>query len=446
MHRKLFKKLVELGALIQLSEMVLLEQGERAKSRRVFYGWWVIAALDSIGMFTGGVTNTLSAYVVPLCDEFGWTRLEVSAAFSIHSFETGFEGPLIGWLTSKLGPRRVLILNLLTLGVSLLIFSQISSLWSLYLTFALLALGNIYTPSNIVVGNWFNRKIGKAQGFFQAGFGLGGFLVPLLVGLIVGLGWRMSLVVTAVTIFAVCVPLCFIVRDRPESYGLLPDGDAKESNLKAVPQSMRGSEIDFTLSECLRCRSFWLLNVITSLTGFVISAFRIHQIPYLVGIGFSMELAALGVTCATVSGILGRLGFGLLCDRVEKRYAFALCFVLQLLGIVLLINTSNVWLVFLSLAVFGVGQNAVWPVRFSMLRTYFGRKNHAVIVGAQGGISAALPFLGPLYSAWIFDVTSSYYLAFLSFVPIFLVVMVCALLAKPPSGKQRTPASQAPLN
>lgn len=307
-----------------------------------------------------------------------------------------------------------------------LLLSYIDALWNFYAVLTLISLGygfGFFIPMATAVANWFDRKIGKAMGLFQAGYAGCGLIPPILVLLINQYGWRTTLVLVGLGLWVVCVPLTLLVRHRPEPYGYLPDGEKLEkaglqrevgsSGGQTASGSASREAKEFSLGESLREPSFWLITAAVGMAGFAYSALLIHEIPYLISLGISAEVAALGMTCLTLSSFLGRVGFGWLGDMFAKRYVMAACFAIQLIGVLVLAMVSAVWLVFLALAIFGPGYGGAMPLRVAMQRDYFGRRSYGLIQGTMLLFMALPSALGPIFAGWVFDVNQSYQPAFL---------------------------------
>ena len=162
--------------------------------RRPFYGWWIVAAGSGIQiMFAGLLMQAFGAYAVVLREEIGWSRALVSGAFSLARAESGFLGPLQGWMLDRFGPPAIMRVGLVIFGVGFMLFSQLNSPLTFYLTFFVISVGSsLGGPMAITVSivNWFERRRATALGISQVGFAIGGLLVPLTVLAIEGWGWR----------------------------------------------------------------------------------------------------------------------------------------------------------------------------------------------------------------------------------------------------------------
>src|SRR4029450_8599616 len=117
------------------------------------------------------------AYVVVLRQEFGWSKTIFSAAFAMARAESGVLGPIQGWLTDRFGPRALIRVGMVILGVGFMCFSQIGSPLAFFVTFFVMAVGaglSGYLPITVAIVNWFRRRRALALSYSSVGMALGG--------------------------------------------------------------------------------------------------------------------------------------------------------------------------------------------------------------------------------------------------------------------------------
>ena len=142
-------------------------------------------------------------------------------------------GPLEGYLTDRLGARRIILIGLLVLGVGFLVFAGVRNLWMFYVAFIILALGQglgSWLPLMTTINNWFARRRAMAMGWANVGGRLGALLlVPAIAWAIdpeqQRLGWQLTVLILGITTLVIAFPLTRLIRNRPQDYGQLPDGD-----------------------------------------------------------------------------------------------------------------------------------------------------------------------------------------------------------------------------
>ncbi|MFC1983184.1 MFS transporter [Chloroflexota bacterium] len=421
---------------------------------RIFYGWWIVLASTIAFAFEGGVYfYGFSAFFMPLVNEFGWSRAAISGAFSFSRLEGAIIGPIGGFLIDKFGPRKIMFLCIIMMGSGFILLSRIDSLVTFYLVFILLiAMGatvGIQQATVVAIVNWFIKKRGTAMGIGLSGVGVGGVIVPALAWLIIQYGWRQTAVITGLTILAIGIPLSLVMRHRPEQYGLLPDGETKQENetqresevAKIEPRSPRTSseeptgtaDIDFAPRQALRTKTFWLLVIALGSRQLTSSAVVIHQIPFLIDLGISPDLAAAMLGSMAIISIVGRLGFGRLADIFETKYLMAICLALIALGCFILANAQTLWHVIAFLIIYAPGYGGGSTLMMTIRGEYFGRRHYGTISGFMDIFQAFGLVLGPVFAGWIFDVTGSYWIAFTACAVVAAIGMILMLIVKRPA-------------
>jgi len=138
--------------------------------------------------------------------------------------------------------------------------------------------------------------------------------------------------------------------------------------------------------------------------------------------------------------IPGRIVFGWLGDRFDKRYVLMVTYVLQAIGVFILANVTTIGQVYIFLVVFGLGYGGAIPVYIAMRGEYFGRKAFATIQGLMQMFLIIPTVVGPIFAGYVYDVTGSYYNAFVLFALLYLVGAGVIAFAKRPVMKRGQPA------
>jgi MFS family permease len=406
------------------------------KKGKIFYGWWIVAASFLMFLICGGTAfYGFTSFFNPMVDEFGWSAAQVSFAFSLRSVETGVMAPLIGFLTDKIGVRKIIVFGMALSGGGFILLSTIDSLSYFYGIFILLSIGTssgLGMGQYVAVANWFAKKRTWAMAVMSVGFAFSGAVGPLLVWLIDQHGWRGTLVIMGVVMWVVGIPLGLVIRHRPEPYGYLPDGESPE--LSSQNGSLPGPSsttapkpsppVDLTARQALMTRTFWMLIIFGTLTGFAQAAVNVHEMPYLTSVGISRELAGWVILGITGSSLIGRLGFGWLGDRYDKRYLLAIGAALQFIGVLFFGWISSPWMIIPFVMLYGPGYSSQIPLWPSIRADYFGLKHYATIGGLQSMAWIICGITAPLLAGWVFDVYDTYR-------PIWLAYAIATAIAVP---------------
>jgi len=410
---------------------------------KIFYGWWIVLATSLIHIWGAGTFYYgFTVFFNPIVDELGWSYAATSFAASLRSVEGGIASPLVGFATDRYGARRLLVLGSILGGLGFILLAQIQTLWSFYLIFIFLSVGSSFlfpVPGWTAVANWFVKKRGMALGALSATMGIAGLVIYLLNWLIGLYGWRQTLVIVGIGMWAIGIPSALVVRTRPEPYGLLPDGDdgvPLKQGQSTVTLSQK-SQKEFTAREALKTRAFWTLAILVTLSSAALHAVVVHIMPYLVSIHFSRETAGLTASLLILVSAMGRFVLGWLTSRVDTRYLMAVALLLQALGLLALTNVQGLGMAALFVGLFGPGYGGVITLRLTMQAEYFGSKAFGAIQGIMMAILIIGTMASPLLAGYCFDIYGTYRPAWLIMALLLLIITPLSILARPP-GKQAT--------
>ena len=414
----------------------------------LFYGWWIVLATSLIHFWGSGIFfYSFTAFFNPLVQEFKLSYAATSLASSFRSLESGIAAPIVGFLTDKFGPRRLILTGAVLAGTGFLLLSRINSLWSFYAIFIFLSIGASLMfplPGWTAVTNWFSRKRGTAMGILVAAIGVSGILIPLVTWLIAQHGWRATFIIAGIGMWVIGIPLSLVVRHRPEQYGYLPDGEERLRKKNETEGRQRQPQLDgegsgFGVRQATKTRAFWMLALATTGSNAAVFAVAVHVMPCLISVQMPREVASSIAASLVVSSVAGRIGFGWLGDRIDKRYLLASALLLQTLGLTIFAYTRSVMYAIGFLALFGPGFGGVITLRLAIQGAYFGRKAFGSILGVTHGIQIVGTILSPVFAGWIYDVRGSYQLAWLALAIIAFISIPLVLTLKPP--KEQVPLS-----
>jgi OFA family oxalate/formate antiporter-like MFS transporter len=412
-------------------------------SERVFYGWFVVAAsflcwfsADAFGWYTFGI------FIGPISRDLGWTTVTLTGALTLRVVVGGLLGPVIGPLVdTKHGARVLMSLGVLIAGAVPLAVSHITEVWQFYLLYGVVgALGMVGyggLVTNALISKWFVRKRGRAIGIATMGISMSGLVfVPLSHLLISNFGWRTALLVLGFTVWGLAfIPVVLLVRRRPEDIDLRPDGDgAEESEADNITEAHGASSREeiWTLKEALRTRALWVLLIGFNITGLALSGVFIHFYPYLESKGIPPNIAATAVTTFAFCCAAVKIPWGLLAERLPVRYCITACYVGCALSLLILIYSHSVAMVFVYAIMYGVTLGGDMVLKELVWANYFGRTFLGTIRGVTMPANLFSAAGGPLFAAWLRDVTGSYQLPYTIFLFAALIGTCFIFLARPP--------------
>jgi MFS family permease len=421
-------------------------------SRRVFYGWWVLAALVVVGSIGPMARYSISAFFPALSLDLHWSRSLIGTAQSISLWVYSLVSVLTGLMIDRVGSRKTILVGGLFCLVGWLLLSSIDSVWQLYLYYGvIMAVAVSFThlvPVQSTSRKWFIRRGGLAGGIVGSAFALGtAVFSPLLTVLAVQYGWRnVSLVAALASGIPILALAWFVIRDTPESVGLHPDGASAPVSLGSQEASLARA---WRVRDALKTRQFWLLFIVYSLLGVVFNGLLAHLVIWAVDLGSTVAAAGLFVTLFNGPSIVARIGGGMLGDKYGKRRIILIGIAFSLVVIVLGWRglVSPVLLGVFAVAV-GLGIGFSNTLFAPYLGDLFGRQNVGSLFGILTLGWGLVGGVGPLVWGEIFDRTQSYALALLLSAACYAVAVAMLLLVRPltrsaPGPRQPTGSSGA---
>lgn len=392
--------------------------------RVMFYGWRLVGAsafmltLASVCVFQG-----MGTFMMSLERHFGWSRTQLSGAFSLARLESAILGPFEGYLVDRLGNRRMILIGHTIMGFGFLLYSQVENLWQFYVVFIVISLGSGlggWLPIISLINNWFIRRRSIAMAMAMSGNNIGGFLVPVLAVGLETQGFRVTTFAIGIFMLITVLPIAYyIIHDHPEDYGLVPDGDRfRISNIKSTEKLASGNpnkEEEFTASQALRTPFFWMITIVHMSSTISIAALSLHLVPKLTDMGETLTSASLIVLAYTAVALPSQLLSGYIADKLSKQLVLGVFMFLQAMSVVVIAFADNMYMAYLFAVLFGIGFGGRTPVINSIRGEYFGRKSFATIMGLTMVPNNIGMMLSPLFAAYMFDTTGSYFVPFIIF-------------------------------
>jgi len=359
------------------------------KRPRLFYGW-LIVLVCAIGLFLGPplMVFSFSIFFKSLVLGFHANRAAVSFAFSLFNIVGALGFPGFGMLIDRFGAKRVIVVSTFVYG--LLLCSALwlgSSLWQLYLLFALLGIamsgGPAPVPYGVVISHWFNRHRGLALALSMMGIGLGSVVVPILTErLIAHLGWRMAFAIFGGATLLVPLPVvAALLQNDPKERGLGPDGDHDPP----VSQFPIRAKDGLSWHDIWHSGTFWMLICIFSLTGASVHGAVLHMSSIFTDRAISAERAALATSLVGAAVMVGRLGSGFLLDRFFAPRIAILFYGGATLGIAILWAGMSGTITFSAAFLVGLGMGAEVETMGYMISRYFGLRAFGTAYGHAFG-------------------------------------------------------------
>lgn len=393
-------------------------------SPKIFYGWVIVGVGFTSLLIRFGVLQTFSVFLVALVKEFGWNRGAVSGAQSLVMVMIGVGGPLVGYCLQRWGPRKVIAISALLLGLILALTSQIKQIWQFYLLWGLLGgLGHSFqsiVPWTAIISNWFIKKRGAAMGIAMAGVGIGYFIiVPVTQYIISAFSWQVALIIVGgILALGIAPASAMLLREKPEAMNLLPDGDAfkkKTAQEKQDHKAVEAKDDGWTVKRALKTSTFWFICLSFGAILFTTNIILAHQVAFMVDVGYKTSFAAFIFGVFGITSLPFRVVWGFFADRLGPFMAYTISTLFLLGGIFALLSIkspSQSLLPYVFALLWGSSYGTTIIVIAIVSANLYQGKSFGVIFGFITLIGQVLGSPGAWLGGYLFDITGNYNLAF----------------------------------
>lgn len=373
---------------------------------------WLVVVGALIIQICLGAIYSWSVFVNPLKEVFDYTTTQTQIIFSLALATFALVMIFAGSLQDRRGPRIVATLGGVVLGAGYLLASLTDGQFSLIaLTVGVIGgagIGLAYVCPIAACVKWFPDKRGMVTGLAVAGFGAGAWLFAKIAsGFIDSYGLLTSFKYLGVIFMLSVVVGAQLLRNPPA--GWQPEGwRPPESQFKVSVVE------DFAWQDMIKLKQFWMLwimFVFGAAAGLLVIGILN---PYGIHSGLSAAAAANAVGVLALFNGAGRIVWGTASDKIGRKNALTLMFLLQGVMMLALINMGSTEMT-LSIAAAWVGFNfggnlALFP---STTADFFGTKNVGINYGLMFTAYGVAGIVGPILAGNVFDMTGSYLWAFI---------------------------------
>ena len=383
---------------------------------KYFYGWVIVAVMAATGAISMGMGSlNFGLFIKPMGDELGIGRAAFGWAQTARMGASSATSPLIGWLIDRYGSRVMLPVAALATGVALIGLAYVTTSWHLVVLFVVMGLVGMSGPGALVttvpVLKWFVRNRGKAVAFVGLGIPFGALIfIPLTQVLINEIGWRNAWIVLAIIGISLIVPLgAIFLRRQPEDMGMLPDGGEPEDSDDGTSGRRRVvDEVSWTVREAVRTTTMWRLVIVFSMVQMATGTVALHRIAAFMDRGMDPTLISFATAFDAVAAGGSTFMFGMLVRWVPSRFLGAVGFSMLAGASVLTIYATDLPIMFISMAVFGVGIGGMMFLNNYIWADYFGRGSVGAIRGLVNPINLVVGGIGAPAAGYVRDITGSY--------------------------------------
>jgi len=348
-----------------------------------------------------------SVYLHTISQTHHWSIGLVSSALTLSFIVNASVLSFVGSAIAKHGPRLVMALGAAVMAAGFVAMSQISEIWHVYASFALMGLGWSCLSTTAITSSlapWFERHQGRAVSTAMLGASIGGMVgVPILLALIAWLGFNKAMIIVALILLSTVWSVSFfILRHRPQDLGLYPDGEAP------VSQANKPLAKVWSRAEALRTLALRSIALTFGLALMVQIGFLTHQV--------SLLLPALGqaatagcVTAAAMLAFAGRILLAKFSDRLDVRQiAFAVLLTAGAsLGLGFLFP-DQVWALVVCVLGYGFTAGNITTLPPVIVRREFGAASFGAIFGIAATLMQLMSAMGPAFFGLLYDLSGGY--------------------------------------
>jgi sugar phosphate permease len=393
--------------------------GHRGVKPRFFYGWLMVAASFVVQAIGVGNGYLLGVFLPHFKAEFAASTADLLlCTYGAMTLAFGLLAPLYGVAAQRFSLRRLISFSILCVAAAYIGLSQATRLWQVAIIYSLLfslgSLGAIITAPALVA-NWFDSSRGLALGIAAAGISAAGFAgPPLAATAIAHVGLQLTLVAVGATI-ALCLPIHWLIVDRPEDVGLRRDGDQSESS-GDEKEKLSESAAPIALPTILRSRIFWVIAIVSSCATATISALLPTLVSIAENAGIRKQVAAYLMSTAAATAMASKVTFGWLFDRWNQRTIALVTLGLLAGASGLLTGRPDLIRLAVGSVLLGAGVGATILILNVLAAACFGRRSFIIVVGALTPLTTAMTLAALWAIGYAFDASGSYDAALLGFI------------------------------
>ncbi|MBH68657.1 MAG: MFS transporter [Rhodospirillaceae bacterium] len=366
--------------------------------------WWRLIASLVIGS-VGGVGMWSSVVLLPEIERyFVLDRSQAALPYTVTMMGIVFGNVLMGRMVDRFGVVTPTLVSAFCLGLGYLGIAFVPNFW-LFLLYQGILIGILGTsgtfgPMISSVSLWFLRHRGIAVSLVATGSYIAGTIwPPILRNLMDTIGWQNTHLILGAVCFTVMVPFAIFLRGSPP-VEVESDGHKSVSPLAEPPFSLSVLQLLLIMAGVACCVAM--------------SMPQVHIVAYCVDLKVGAQRGAEMLSIMFGLGVISRIAFGFLTDRIGAPWALFIGSLLQAVSLLLFLPADNLTSLYLVSALFGLFQGGIVPAYAVIIRNYYpanqaGFRVGLVLSATMGGMA-----FGGWLSGEIFDLTLSYEAAFLN--------------------------------
>jgi MFS family permease len=353
-------------------------------------GWRAVAIAFAAMSTTFGIAYSFGTFLLPVSEDLGAGRGATAAIFSLTTLALFGLGGLSGPAVDRFGPRRVLLVGAIALGLGLLLMANATTLWQAYLGHGLgvgLAVACAYVPLVAVVGGWFERRRTLAVGVAVSGIGLGTLVgAPAAAALVERFGWRDAYLVLAVFGVVVLLASAVLIRAAAPAAG--------SAHVPLLPRLRQPAYV-----------RLYLAGLLLSVALFVPF---VHLPSYAEGDGVGAVPAAALVGVIGAASVVGRLALGAVAMRTGALRTYQACYAMMATSFALWLGAPGYPRLVAFALLLGIGYGGFVALGPPLVAETFGVQGLGGLLGVLYTSAALGSAVGPPVAGTLITATGGY--------------------------------------
>ncbi len=387
-------------------------------ARHKLHWAWVILIICFVDLYINYSVRLGYGVVLPeMIQTLGIGRAAGGSIYNSYLFTYIAITPFTGYLTDRIGARRVITTCLLVLGLGVLFMGTVNTLWSACIGFGLVGLGStgMWTPVITLVQRWFAfHRRGFALGILSTGYGLGfatmGFAFPWVVA---NFSWRYAWYILGGLALAMVTVNGWLLRSDPVHSGCRPWGEDQEAPIDS--RNAIGSSKSAPPGSLFKDSRFWLIGcsyfaIAYSLYG--ITTFMVDFARY--QLNFPLGKASFLATIHGIGQVVGVLTVLPLSDYLGRKRTIIIsnAVISCCLAAIILVDSS--WLTLcILIGVLAIFYGPTFPIYGACAGDYFPPEIMGTVIGGWTPFYGAGAILTHWITGILRDTTGTYHQSFL---------------------------------
>lgn len=371
------------------------------------WAWYILGASFFTAMVSYSIRLGYGIILPEMIKSLQISKTEGGLIYSIFFFMYTLFAPIVGNLTDRMGGRKVITFFCAVLALGVLLMGTVNRLATAILFMAITGIGisSTWTPVVALTTKWFSAsKRGFILGVITSGsflgYGVLGLVFPLVM---VRYDWRFGWTILGLSALIVTVVNGLVLRSKPEDLGIIPWGE------KGKPTEP-SFHVPYDYLTILRRKIFWQIGISYFLISFCYYTFISFIVTYgTIEVGIDYGKAAAFASVLAFGALIGSVPIAALSDSLGRNKTIFICELVITMSVLFLIAArSNLWMLFVSIAIFGIFFGPIFPLYGACSRDYFEEGVTGTVIGAWRFIYGIGATVAPLAGGYLADLIGTF--------------------------------------